>query len=148
MPFSPTHQIIVLALGLITLLTTASVAPNPLSDPLAAEQARFAAMVSKDTAALRKTLHPELLYIHSNGLEESATDLVVSVASGKVVYQSFEPVRNPQMRIFEETALVDGLVKVTGVFEGKDFSVDLRYTSVYRLENEQWRLIRWQSLRV
>ena len=119
-----------------------------LSPLVAAEQARFDVMISADTTALREMLHPDLLYLHSNGLEESADDLVASVASGGIVYQSFAPQQPPRVQVFGRMALVDGLVQVTGLYQGKAFTVDLRYTSVYRRVRGRWRLLRWQSLRV
>ncbi|MGD1893890.1 MAG: nuclear transport factor 2 family protein [Cyclobacteriaceae bacterium] len=73
-----------------------------------AERTRFDAMISADTATLRKVLHPELLFIHSNGLEESADGMVASVASGTIVYQAFEPQQPPGVQILGKTALVDG----------------------------------------
>ena len=115
---------------------------------LQAEQSRFAAMTSADTTALRLELHPDSLYLHSNGLEESANDLVASVASGKIDYQLFAPLRSPHVQVFGKTALVDGLVRVKGLYQGDAFVVDLRYTSVYWKENDRWRLIRWQSGKV
>ncbi len=105
-------------------------------------------MVSTDTTTLRDMLDPDLIYIHSNGLEESADDLVASVAAGGIVYQSFEPQQPPRVRTFGETALVDGLVQVSGRYRGNAFLVNLRYTSVYRKVDGRWRLIRWQSLKV
>ena len=121
---------------------------TPTPPVLSAERTRFTAMTAADTATLRGLLHPDLLYIHSNGLEESADDLVASVAAGDIVYQSFEPRQTPRVQTFGETALVDGLVRVTGLYRGDAFAVDLRYTSVYRKVNGRWLLIRWQSLKV
>ncbi len=121
---------------------------GPAPSVLEAETARFAAMIAADTTALRSMLHPDLLYIHSNGLEESANDLVASVAAGKIIYQSFEPQQPPRVQTFGETALVDGLVRVSGLYRGDAFAVNLRYTSVYRKVAGRWVLIRWQSLKV
>ena len=121
---------------------------DPAPSVLEAENARFAAMIAADTTALRDMLHPDLLYIHSNGLEESADDLVASVAAGDIVYQSFEPQQPPRVQTFGKTALVDGLVRVSGLYQGDAFAVDLRYTSVYRKVAGRWVLIRWQSLKV
>ena len=118
------------------------------SPVLAAEVARFEAMTTADTAALRGMLHPDLLYIHSNGLEESAEDLLTSVAAKDIIYQSFEPQQAPRVQTFGKTALVDGLVRVSGRYRGDAFAVDLRYTSVYRKVDGQWVLIRWQSTKV
>ncbi len=136
-------------ISLVTGLASKATAQVDFVAPaLHAEQSRFEAMVAADTAALRKLLHPDLLYIHSNGLEESAEDLVSSVAAGKIVYASFEPQQPPRLYVFGRTALVDGLVRVRGKYQGEAFAVDLRYTSVYRKVEGSWLLIRWQSLKV
>lgn len=113
-----------------------------------AERVRFDAMISADTARLRELLHPDLLFIHSNGLAESANDMVVSVASGTIVYQSFEPQQSPKVQVLGKTALVDGLVRVRGLYQGTEFEVDLRYTSVYYKVRRRWLLIRWQSTKM
>ncbi|MEM9675783.1 MAG: nuclear transport factor 2 family protein [Bacteroidota bacterium] len=112
------------------------------------ERARFDAMIRADTAALREVLHPDLLFIHSNGLEESADGMVASVASGTIVYQAFEPQQPPGVQVLGKMALVDGLVRVKGLYRGTEFAVNLRYTSVYRKVRGQWLLIRWQSTKV
>ena len=119
-----------------------------LSPLLRAEQARFKAQVAADTTALRTLLHPDLLFIHSNGREESADDMVASVAVGDIVYQQFAPLATPQVATFDRTALVDGTVRIIGLYEGNEFTVDLRYTSVYRRVGGRWLLIRWQSTKV
>ncbi|MEM6843396.1 MAG: nuclear transport factor 2 family protein [Bacteroidota bacterium] len=113
-----------------------------------AERTRFDAMISADTTVLREGLHPDLLFIHSNGLEESSDGMVASVASGTIVYQSFEPQQSPGVQVLGETALVDGLVRVKGLYRGTEFAVDLRYTSVYYKVRRRWLLIRWQSTKV
>ena len=115
---------------------------------LEAERVRFHAQISRDTSALRAGIHPELLMIHSNGREESADDLIASVASGDIVYQQFEARQPPRVLTFGSTALVDSTVRVTGLYQGQAFSLDLRYTSVYRRVQGRWLLIRWQSLKV
>jgi ketosteroid isomerase-like protein len=138
-----------------TFLVTYLIGTSPIvfgqaattSPVLAAEVARFEAMITADTAALREMLHPDLLYIHSNGLEESANDLMSSVAARDIIYQSFEPQQAPRVQVFGETALADGLVRVSGRYRGDAFAMDLRYTSVYREVRSRWLLIRWQSLK-
>ncbi len=148
MPISLLLQLVFPFIGSVVVPYNASSQTDVTSPMLRAEHARFEAMIAADTAALRKMLHPDLLYIHSNGLEESADDLIASVAAGDIVYQSFEPQQPPRVQIFGETALVDGLVRVRGRYRGDAFQVDLRYTSVYRKVKGSWWLIRWQSLKV
>ena len=121
---------------------------DALPPVLQAERARFRAQILADTTALRAALDPDLLLIHSNGREESADQMVASVASGDIVYQQFESLAAPHVLTLGRTALVDGTVRVTGLYEGRAFAVDLRYTSAYRKVRGQWLLIRWQSLKV
>lgn len=131
---------------LIGFFTSVSYGQNHVHSSLQrAERTRFNAMTSADIAVLREVLHPDLLFIHSNGLEESADDMAASIASGTIVYQSFEPQQSPGVQVLGKTALVDGLVRVKGLYRGTEFAVDLRYTSVYRKVRGQWLLIRWQS---
>ena len=113
-----------------------------------AESRRFALTIEGDTTALRPLLHRDLLYIHSNGLEESLQGHLNNIGGGKIDYQSFTP-RHPKSVFFERnTAFVDGLVAVGGLYEGYPFTVNLRYTAVYRKEQEQWQLFRWQSTKI
>ena len=135
-----------ICLAFVAPTTASQTSPSDLVRE--AERSRFALMIAADTTALRQELHPDLLYLHSNGLEESADDLVASVASGKIDYQSFEPLQDSHVQIFDNIALVDGLVRVTGLYQGDAFAVDLRYTSVYQKVDGRWLLIRWQSTKV
>ena len=138
----------VLAIPLFIASSIGYAQTDTLPAVLLAERARFEAQIATDTTALRALLHPNLLFIHSNGREESADDMVTSVATGDIVYQQFKPLRPPQVISLGRTALVDGTVRVVGLYEGDEFTVDLRYTSVYRRVRGRWLLIRWQSLKL
>jgi len=111
---------------------------------------RFELTVAGDTASLRAYLHPDLLYIHSNGLEETLQGHLVNVGGGKIDYQSFTSLQPTNAHIEGNIALVDGLVAVAGLYDGYDFTVNLRYTAVYRKVKNQdkWQLLRWQSTKI
>ena len=95
---------------------------------------------------MRPLLHPDLLYIHSNANEETAAGYLASVATGRIRYLGFEPLRATRVvRLAGGTALADGLVRAHGTYEGGDFAVTLRYTSVYADGPGGWQLLRWQS---
>ncbi len=133
---------------LLVFATLFASCSSSVASVLQAEQERFGATVAGDTTALRQSLHQDLIYIHSNGLEESAQGFVASVASGRIQYQRFEPLQPVHVKPFGKTALADGLVRVHGLYEGSPFTVDLRYTSTYRRKQGRWQLLRWQSLQV
>lgn len=113
-----------------------------------AESRRFALTIEGDTTALRSFLHRDLLYIHSNGLEESLQGHLNNIGGGKIDYQSFTPLQSTQARMEGKTALVDGFVAVQGLYNGYPFTVNLRYSAVYRKARGNWQLLRWQSTKI
>jgi len=113
-----------------------------------AEKERFDLTVAGDTAQLRNYIHPELLYIHSNGLEEDIQGHLDNVGGGKIDYQSFTPLQKTRLKQKGKLAFVDGLVAVAGLYEGYDFTVRLRYTAIYQKQRNQWQLYRWQSTKI
>ena len=110
----------------------------------AAETARFQAQTKRDAAALDALLHEELYYLHSNGLIESKKDFINSVRGGKIVYASMEAT-DRRLRVYGKTAVLTGLVTVSGQYQGKEFELGLYYTSVYRKRRGRWQLVNWQS---
>ena len=137
---------------LFTLIWAALFALNSLlsaqSSVLLAEQNRFAAMVARDTIQLRHLLHNDLIYLHSNGFQESKSEHIANVGSGTIVYKSITRKTEPQVRKFGKTALITGKVLVVGQYKGKDFTLVLLYTAVYLREKKFWRLLNWQSTRL
>jgi len=110
----------------------------------ASEQQRFDAQIEQNTIVLEQLLGDELVYIHSNTLLETKADFIQSVQSGKIVYQTMD-IKNQQLRRYKKIAVITGLVQVTGLFKGNNFTVDLHYTSVYKKRKGKWLLINWQS---
>lgn len=119
------------------------------SSPLIAEKTRFAAQVSSDTLVLANLLHPDLKYIHSNGMIETAASFVQSVARKRIVYKSMDPVAETHVRYpSEKIAVADGQVHVTGLLNGNAFDLKLIYTSVYIKVADKWLLYAWQSAKL
>ena len=114
---------------------------------LATEQQRFASMVSRDTVALRPLLAEDMLYTHSNALQETKAAHLSAIATGRLVYASMLR-ETAQVRRYGKMALTNGIVRVTGVVNDTSFDVRLLYTAVYRRVRGQWQLVNWQSTRV
>jgi Domain of unknown function (DUF4440) len=119
------------------------------SPVITSEDQRFQAMISRDTVLLQKLIHKDLIYVHSNTLEESKTDFIHSVATGKIQYHAM---RRDKDKIvvtqWRKTAIVNGEVAVKGINNSTPFDIKLRYLSVYRKKSGKWVLYRWQSTRV
>lgn len=117
------------------------------SHVLTDESRRFAAMTARDTAALRRLLHKDLIYIHSNALTEDKSEHITAIAAGRLVYQKMEP-RNTRVRRYGKTALTNGTLQVKGLLNGTPFELNLAYTAVYRKKRGIWQLLNWQSTRI
>jgi hypothetical protein len=136
----------------LLLLAVAGAAPagaaaqDPAAAVRAAELARFAAQTSRDTAALRSLLADELTYIHSNALVESKDHFIETVATGRIVYDSLVPA-DLRHRVYGETAVGHGRVRVQVRMNGQTVRVDLLFTTVHVRRNGRWRLAAWQSTR-
>ena len=120
------------------------------AEVLAAEQTRFRAQTERDTATLRELVDAELLYVHSNGLEESRRDFLNNVATGAIEYRTMQLIPGTQRieQLGRKAALVQGEVAVSGLYKGTPFDITLRYTSVYRKRRGRWHLLTWQSLKI
>ncbi len=111
------------------------------------EQRRFEAMVARDTVVLKRLLHEDLVYSHSNAMQENKQQHLAAIASGRVVYAKMtrETVR---LRHYGKTALTNGTLHVSGNITGNPFDIKLLYTAVYHKQKNIWRLVNWQSTRV
>lgn len=121
------------------------VAQSTISD---SEDMRFNAQVEKDTVLLRRILSDDLVYIHSNALEETKSDFLHSIKTGNITYNSMQPEPGRAIRNFGKTGISNGIVQVKGLIQGNPFEVRLRYTAVYVKQKKRWRLVSWQSTKI
>ncbi len=115
---------------------------------LESEQIRFQAQTTRDTALLVRLLADNLVYIHSNALVERKADFLRSVSGGGIRYLSIRKMEDSAVSQWGKTAVSHGLVEVKGLYQGNEFDMTLRFTSVYRREKGRWKLYSWQSTRV
>jgi hypothetical protein len=111
------------------------------------EDLRFNSMVKNDLEALTPMLSDELVYIHSNGTEDTKSLFLKSLSDKKLVYQSIRP-EDRKVRIYGATGVVTGRVQMQANLNGQDMNIHLRYTEVYVKRKEQWQLVSWQSTRL
>jgi len=130
--------------GLIPMVGYAQRGDKLVSD----HRARLSATMHADTTALAGWLHPKLRYVHSNGLVEDKSDHLQHVGVGRIQYASMADSLPVSVQRWGNTALMEGLMLVSGTYEGRDFRVRLYYTAVYRKKGARWRLRTWQSTRL
>ncbi len=52
------------------------------------------------------------------------------------------------MRMNGRSAIINGVLHVTGTISSKPFDIRLRYTDVYFKRKGKWQLAAWQSLKL
>ena len=120
---------------------------NAQTEVLDTEALRFLAMTSRDTVALRPLLSDDLVYIHSNGLQESKEAHLTSIRTGSIVYQKMTR-KDVRVRKYKKMAITNGDVQVQGTLNNTPFEIHLLYTAVYRKHKKTWQLVNWQSTRL
>ncbi len=111
------------------------------------EHQRFEAMTKKDAAFLQNVLADNLTYTHSNGLVENKNQHIENIKSGFIEYRSMQP-ESASIQVYKKSAVINGFVKVGGVYKGTEFNIRLRYMDVYVKKRGKWKLAAWQSVKV
>lgn len=133
--------------ALIALFVVAGCATSQQPDVREAQALRFQAMLHNDAEALAPMLADDLVYVHSTAAMETKQQFLENLRTGAMRYHVFEP-SETVVRMYGSVAVVTGRVKGKVTMAGNDLDVDIRYTSVYRLNNGRWQLVSWQSTRV
>ena len=111
------------------------------------EKQRFAAQVSKNYNVLERVLANDLIYTHSTGGTDTKQAYIQSIRDGRTAYDAIE-VEEQKARVYDNTAIVNGLCLVKAINNGTAINNHLRYISVYVRNGKQWQLVAWQSLKL
>jgi ketosteroid isomerase-like protein len=125
--------------------------PVPAADlgaVLAAEDARFAAMVAADPEAMLRWFADDLLYVHSTGVVEDREQLIATITGRKLQYLAIEPSTRRVVFQGADAAFVHGIARIKARAGDKPLDFSARYLAVYALQDAAWRLRAWQSLRL
>jgi hypothetical protein len=137
------------ALSFLPSAHAAGGACNPVSreEALTAEDARYAAQLGNDFAAMDKLFSPELVYIHSNAELDSKASFIESMHSGAVKYKAMRR-SDVTVRNFGCIAIINGIGNYDVLFKGNDLKVALRFTSIWQKTNDGLQFVSWQSTRI
>lgn len=126
----------------------AAAAPRDAAAVLAAEDARFRAMVAADAEAMRSAFAADLAYVHSTGEAVNREQLIDQIRRGQPGYLAIEPSQRRVEFIGDEAAVVSGLARIRAATPAGPLEFDARYLAAYAREAGAWRLVAWQSLRL
>lgn len=121
--------------------------PINREEALKAEDARYAAQMGDDYAAMGKLFSPELVYIHSSSVLDSKASYIESMYSGAVKYKAMRR-SDVTVRNFECIAIINGIGDYDVRVKDKDMNVVLRFTSIWQKTNDTLQFVSWQSTRI
>lgn len=109
------------------------------------ERRRQHAMLAADVLILDELLDKDLVYIHSNGVEDTKAHYLADLATGAVVYRSlaFDEVR--VKAVSDAMLVVVGLMIASITKASGDVSVRSRYTAIWQRPEAHWRLVLFQG---
>jgi uncharacterized protein (TIGR02246 family) len=108
---------------------------------------RFQATTKNDFDTLASLLADDLVYVHSSTKEDGKTAYIDALRTGKTKYESIEP-SDVKVRVYGNTAIVNGTAKLSVTTDGKTNSFSLRYTDVWVMRDNKWQMVSWQSTRL
>jgi ketosteroid isomerase-like protein len=111
---------------------------------MSAEQARRAALINADAAALDRLHADDLMWVHSSGRVDDKAALLDALGSGGLVFIGLGS-GGEQVRLYGTTALLTYDAEVSlktprGVFERRN-----KVCVVWTRQDEAWRAVHWQS---
>ena len=114
---------------------------------VAAHDARMAATIAGDDAALAAMMTDDLTYTHSSGVSESKAEFLDGLKNGKYVYREIVP-RERKVRVHGDAAIVSGPCRIVIEPGGKRTEIELYFTELYVKEAGRWRMALWHSTRL
>ena len=134
-------------LFLMGLLVAAPVFAAVADDVKAAENEWLTGITKNDFRKLDQVLADDLVYLHSTGVMDSKASYVKSLQSGKQKYSSGK-INDLKIRVYGQTAVINGDANFEFVTDGKPGKAHLKYTHVFVKGGKGWQLVSHQSLKV
>jgi len=100
---------------------------------------KFDWLINKQYDSLEFLMDDQLKYIHSNGWVQSKQEVIDDSKSGKLTYQKVE-LSESAVRLYDNTAIVIGKGKFSGIGNNNPFALELTYTEVYIKSKGRWLL--------
>ena len=117
-------------------------------EALRAEDARYAAQLANDFAAMERMFGSDLVYIRSvDGAVADKRAYIESMRSGTIKYRAMRR-SDVRVRIYGCLATITGLFELDLTVRGGDLSEQSRFHSVWAKRGQGVQFVSWQSTRV
>ena len=111
----------------------------------AAEQARCAAMLANDNAALSALLDLRLQFHHATGAVDDKDAYMAKMAAGRIQYVGIAWSEDRVIALGEAAAVLTGRMNTDVRVEGVDKALVNRVTAVWSLNDGAWQMLVFQS---
>jgi Domain of unknown function (DUF4440) len=110
-----------------------------------AEQARCAAMLANDNAALAALLDPRLQFHHATGAVDDKQAYMAKMAAGRIQYIAINWSEENIIALGDGAAVLTGRMNTDVRVEGIDKALANRVTTVWSLNDGDWQIVAFQS---
>jgi ketosteroid isomerase-like protein len=108
------------------------------------EAERQRAMIAADAAALDDVFADDMIYVHSNGLEQTKSGLLGMLAKRELRYLKFD-VKEATYRAYGDVVVCHGVQVISLSSSGTPFESHSRFTVVYATIGGKPRVVSYQS---
>jgi len=121
-------------------LATAGLAADIPADLRKAVEDYDHAQVKADGAELRRLVADDYVLINSSGLVQNKAQLIADYLAPDYKIEPYK-VLEPVEKVWNDGAVMGGLVHLKGISGGKPFAVTLRFADIWARRNGKWQVI-------
>jgi hypothetical protein len=118
-----------------------------VAEALQAEEARYAAQLRNDFAAMERLFGDDLVYIHSSTVEDTKASFIESMRSGNVKYRGMKR-GDVSVRTYGCIAIISGRAGFEVTARGQELSLELLFHAVWAKRAAGVQFVSWQATRV
>ncbi len=116
-------------------------------EALKAEEARYAAQLGNDFAAMERLFADELVYIHSSTTVDTKASFIESMRSGAVRYRKMTR-GDVKVRTYGCIAIISGRGTFEVTARGQDLKLELLFHAVWAKRAAGTQFVSWQATRL
>ena len=135
------------SLAVATAAQAAGCEPITADEAIRAEDARYAAQMSNDFAAMDRLIANDLVYIHSSALVDNKQTYIESMRTGAVKYRVMRR-SDVIVRTFGCVATLTGNGNFDVTVNDKEMTVELRFHAIWAKRDGKVQFISWQATRL